>query len=399
MYLFSSSYICIVKLHYSTFATSVVWCSTKVKKYFLFAIFVTKFLLNLIFLNISNPMQNNLKFKIDIGSQIPVYKQIIQNVNNLLSIGELNKGEFLPSMNELADYLEISKETVKKAYSFLRKDGIIESAHGKGFYVTLKNDKTKILLLFDKLSTYKQVLYNSFSANMPDNTEITIRLHNQDLVLFENFIDENLDKFDFYIVTPHFSLNEDVQKRVIKALKKLPNRKLIVLDRNMERLPGNFGAVYQDFENDVYEGLMQGLEDIKRFRKFNIVSMPGSLYAPLIESGVKRFCEENSVEYEFHYNISADKIQKSELFLILNSQLDSELIQLIKFAKDKGCKIGKDVGIISYNESPINEIILDGLTVLSTDFMQMGSLAADMVKSKTFRKLKCDFKLIRRDTF
>ena len=67
--------------------------------------------------------------------------------------------------------------------------------------------------------------------------------------------------------------------------------------------------------------------------------------------------------------------------------------------KSKGCKIGEDIGIISYNESPINEVILDGLTVFSTDFKQMGNSAAKMIIDKSFKKIKCDFKLIKRNTF
>ena len=67
--------------------------------------------------------------------------------------------------------------------------------------------------------------------------------------------------------------------------------------------------------------------------------------------------------------------------------------------KQKGYKIGKDIGIIAYNESPINEIILDGLTVFSTDFEQMGKLAGEIILNKTINKIKCDFKLIRRGTF
>ena len=80
-------------------------------------------------------------------------------------------------------------------------------------------------------------------------------------------------------------------------------------------------------------------------------------------------------------------------------QLDSELIELVRAAKLKDCKIGEDIGIISYNESPINEIILDGLTVLSTDFEQMGDLTANMIIDNNLKKIKCDFKLIRRSTF
>jgi len=97
--------------------------------------------------------------------------------------------------------------------------------------------------------------------------------------------------------------------------------------------------------------------------------------------------------------IDPDKIRKGEIFLILNSQLNLELIELVRIAKTKGCRIGEDICIISYNESPINEIILDGLTVMSTNFIQMGELAAKMILEKPFKKIHCDFTLIRRSTF
>jgi DNA-binding LacI/PurR family transcriptional regulator len=92
-------------------------------------------------------------------------------------------------------------------------------------------------------------------------------------------------------------------------------------------------------------------------------------------------------------------IQKQDSFIILNGQLDIELIELIKTAKVKGLIIGKDIGIISYNESPINEIILNGLTTFSTDFKQMGELAAKMILDKSLKKIRCDFNLIKRNTF
>lgn len=341
-----------------------------------------------------------LKIGIDTNSQTPVYKQLIQAIQDLVNTGEYHEGEFIPSMNELANELDISKETVKKAYSILREKGVIESSHGKGFYVTNGgNTKIKVLLLFDKISTYKQVLFSSFSANIGDISEITIRLHNQDVDLFEHFIDENLDHFDYYIITPHFPIKPEIQKRTIKILKKIPNRKLILLDHLIEELPGNFGSVYQDFEQDIFDGLTQSIGILKNFKKLNVISMPGSLYAPLIEKGIQKFCMQNQVDFEIHKNIDTDKIQKQEVFLILNSQLDHELIELVRAAKMKGCTIGQDIGIISYNESPINEIILDGLTVFSTDFNQMGELTARMVMEKSLKKIRCNFQLIRRNTF
>lgn len=341
----------------------------------------------------------NFNIKIDLFSKTPVYKQIIQTVMIKIDSGDYKVGDYLPSMNELASVLQISKETVKKAYSILREKRVIESAQGKGFYIINENSKLKILLLFDKISTYKQVLYTSFVSKISDLAEITIRLHNQDIDLFEQFIDENLDMFDYYIITPHFPLDENTQKKALNILRKIPNRKLILLDRFIDKLSGNFGAVYQDFENDIFDGLSQNIELLYNYKKLNVYSTLGSLYAPLIEKGIKRFCLQYNINYEIFKNIDKNKIQKNEIYLILNGQLDNELIELVKIAKSKNCKIGEDIAIISYNESLINEIILDGLTVFSTNFKQMGQLAAKMIIDKSFEKIRCDFNLIRRNTF
>jgi DNA-binding transcriptional regulator YhcF (GntR family) len=340
------------------------------------------------------------KIVIDKTAQVPVYKQIIEQVRKLVDGAQYVAGDFLPSMNELSEELEISKETVKKAYAALRGKGVIDSLHGKGFYVAERQDQAvKILVLFDKISTYKQVLYSSFAEELGGLSEITIRLHNQDIDLFEHFVEENLDHFDYYIITPHFPLRPDVRKRAVKALKKIPNRKLILIDHYIQGLTGNIGVVYQDFENDIVDGLGQAADRLKAFGKLNVVSMPGSLYAPLIEEGIRRYCSSAKLEFEIQKRIAAEKINKNQVYLILNSQLDQELIELARIAKSKGLKIGEDIGIISYNESSINEIVLNGLTVFSTDFKQMGKLTARMILEKAPKKIRCDFKLIKRTTF
>lgn len=341
------------------------------------------------------------KIEIDPSSQTPVYKQLIQSVQYLVETGEYKQGEFLPSPKELGNELDISNETVKKAYSILREKGIIDAYPGKGFFISENEQKkTRILLAFDKISTYKQVLYSSFIANIGDSSEITIRLHNQDIDLFEQFIEENLGKYDYYLVTPHFPLQPDIQKRVIKTLNTIPRGKLIILDRHLDGLSGNYGSIYQDFENDIFSGLTESIELIRKFKKLNVISLEGScLYAPVLEKGIVRFCDKNQINYVIHKNITPEIIQKDEAYLVLVSQLDTDLIELVRIAKTKDCNIGEDIGIISYNESPVNEIILNGLTVLSTDFIQMGELAAKMIRENNLQKIKCDFQLIKRNTF
>lgn len=338
---------------------------------------------------------------INSSSKMPVYKQLVSQVENNIKSGDYPEGFLLPSMNVLSATLDISKETVKKAYSILRNLGVVDARQGKGYYVSAhsKNSKLKILLLFDKLSTYKQILYNSFIDKIGDSAEITIRMHSQNVELFEYYLNENLDLYDYYVVTPHFPLDPASQKKVLKLLKRIPNRKLIVVDRLMSELPGNYGAVYQDFVNDIYDGLSQGMKIFKDYSQLDVVTLPSSLYAQSIKEGVERFCKDFDIPVEFYSTITPDMIRPKKAYLVLNSQLDFDLIKLVRLAREKKFKVGKDIGIISYNESPINEIILNGLTSVSTDFCQMGESVAEMILARKLKKIKCDFHMIRRGTF
>lgn len=341
------------------------------------------------------------KFVINASVGIPVYKQVISQVEQKIISGEYSPGDRLPSMNELAQSLDLSKETIKKVYVILRDKGLIEPRQGKGFYVKGVDEKRplRILLLFDKLSSYKQVLFHSFMKEIGDHAEVTIRIHNQNLDVLELFLDEDLDKFDYYVITPHFPLDDTSQRRMLKLLKRIPNRKLIILDKNVPELPGNYGSVYQDFSTDIASALEEGLEKLKRFSKLNILIMPNSLYSSQIITSLERFCEEKNLPVEFHTGVSEDIIRPNEVYLMLNSQHDDGLLTVSRIASALGLKIGQDISIISYNDSPINEIILNGLTSVSADFRQMGQVSAQMILNKTLYKTKCDFRLIKRSTF
>ena len=63
------------------------------------------------------------------NNSVPVYKQIMDWVEDAIKTGQLKPEESLPSMNDLSLELDVSKETVKKAYSILRDKGEIGRAH------------------------------------------------------------------------------------------------------------------------------------------------------------------------------------------------------------------------------------------------------------------------------
>ena len=63
--------------------------------------------------------------------------------------------------------------------------------------------------------------------------------------------------------------------------------------------------------------------------------------------------------------------------IILN--LNQNLIVLIKKMRDQRLVLGKDIGIISYNETLLKEIVEGGITTISTDFKEMGKRLAQMI--------------------
>ena len=160
-----------------------------------------------------------ISFAIDTTSKTAVYKQLISAVSDAVKDGRLKTGELVPSMNALSGELGISKETVKRAYYLLRSNGILEAQQGKGFYVADTSAKSAISVLFliDRFSVYKQEIVHGFHQELKGRSEDTILLHNQDIGIFEYFINENLGKFDWYVVLPHFSLDKTVQERARKS--------------------------------------------------------------------------------------------------------------------------------------------------------------------------------------
>lgn len=337
---------------------------------------------------------------LEIGSKAPIYKQLVEQFEEAIRSGNLQPGEQIPSMNDFAVQLGISKETVKKTYGILREKGLLIPQQGKGFYVAEAENaaKTRVLVLFDKLSIYKEVLFNSLAEELGDKADLTILTHNQNLDLFTYYLDTSLDKYDYYVISPHFPLDEKSQAAAVKLISRVPNRKLIMVDHWMQTYTGNYGAVYQDFENDVYEGLKQGLDKLKGSTGLKVITLPSSLYGPMICRGVDRFCTEFGIPVEYMHS-APEAVVPNETYLVINSQLDSGLAALARSIKAQNLEVGKDVFIISYNEFDLNEVVLNGLTTISTDFKQMGKTAAMMILNRKSWKVHCDFNMTRRGTF
>ena len=68
-------------------------------------------------------------------SGIPIYKQLVDQIRARVAGGRLSPGEFLPSVRQVAERLQVNPMTVSKAYSLLERDGVVELVRGQGMRV------------------------------------------------------------------------------------------------------------------------------------------------------------------------------------------------------------------------------------------------------------------------
>lgn len=69
------------------------------------------------------------------NSAIPKYLQLVTAIKAGVNNGVIAKDQLLPSLHELCIRLEISKNTAEKAYNILKKQGVVGSFRGKGYFI------------------------------------------------------------------------------------------------------------------------------------------------------------------------------------------------------------------------------------------------------------------------
>jgi DNA-binding transcriptional regulator YhcF (GntR family) len=291
-------------------------------------------------------------------------EQIIQSVQESVKNGELKLNSRMPSIIQTARKFHVANETVVKAYNRLKELGIISSIRAKGFYIT-KTDfsvKRNIFVLFDAFTSYKETLYNSMFEELNARAVLDVYFHHFNFRTFESLIKEAAGKYTEYVILPFYD------KRVKSVLKHIPEEQLYLIDCFLQDFPCR--GVYQDFKNDPYNALSSVRFPGEKYRRFNFVYHGDCNYVVSgIMSGLKKYCEEQEVEFTCNDGINCPEIERGNAYLVLE---DEHLVDLVLQARTAKLKPGTDVGIISYNDTALKMIAEGGVSVVSTDFAQMG---------------------------
>ena len=76
-----------------------------------------------------------MQFDLDFRSRQPIYIQIVEQIRQRVARGDMNPGDQLPTVRQLAADLRVNFNTVARAYRMLDEAGLISTQHGRGTYV------------------------------------------------------------------------------------------------------------------------------------------------------------------------------------------------------------------------------------------------------------------------
>ena len=81
----------------------------------------------------------DLTISIDKSSGVPIYVQLAERIRFLVRSGELDAGEAMPTVRQLAVQLGVNANTVARVYRDLQNDGLLRLERGVGTFVNQLN--------------------------------------------------------------------------------------------------------------------------------------------------------------------------------------------------------------------------------------------------------------------
>ncbi|WP_281234963.1 GntR family transcriptional regulator [Flavobacterium gelatinilyticum] len=330
--------------------------------------------------------EGKFEFIMNHESDIPKYQQLVDGITNAIAENILQKGDLLPSVNVICKTYQLSRDTVFKAYSILKDQNVIDSVPNKGYYVA--GETRKVLLVLDTFKAYKEVLYHSVVNNLPDNVIIDVQFHHYNIDVFKTIINNGIGKYYKYVV-----MNFD-HKDIPPALSAISKDKLLLIDWNIRADKAN-NYVFQDFGKAFYDALKEAVDLFKKYKRIEFIYPDFTNHPWESVEYFKKFC----ADFDFQYTIITDSkkfnIEKGIAYISVSDRI---LGYFLEQCKEKDFEPGKDVGFLSYNETPMKKFIYKGISVVSTDFNELGTKAAAFITHDEETQCYVPTKLIIRES-
>src|SRR5690606_30970424 len=154
----------------------------------------------------------------------------------------------------------------------------------------------------------KETLYYALKAAVPEGSQLTLFFHHYDLGVFESLINNNLGKYHYYMIMPHFNCD------VGPIISKIPKEQLIILDKEVVSLKQGYATVYQDCKQDVFLGLQASKNLLRKYQRLTLVKSadPYQFIPNGILAGFEKFKHSNILPCETATKFSPDLVRAGE---------------------------------------------------------------------------------------
>lgn len=321
------------------------------------------------------------------------FKVVEKHIEGMIQKGQLKNGDQVPSINDILQQQGLARKTIQKAYLDLVKRGILVSVPRKGYFVASTNVELQhnVFLLFDNFTSYKQTLFHAIRDAFCEKANLNLHFHYFNPSVFERTINDNIGKYTSYVVLP---CSEKADNAV---LGKIPCDSLFLLIRRPEG-DCNFSGVFQDFENDIEKSLRSTGNLMWKYSRLNLLFHDTfTVPPPELLKGFKHFCDDLKMEYKVCCGPFSKPLKKGEAYIVID---ENDLKNILLEARRMNLTPGSDIGIISYNDTPLKEVVsISGISVISTDFAQMGKTIVEMILTKDYKAIKNPCRFIDRGSF
>lgn len=325
-------------------------------------------------------------------SKTPKYQQLVNTLLIDIEKGNLQTGERLPSINEASEECYLSRDTVERAYSELHRLGVITSIFRKGYFISGKSakTKTKILFLVGKITENNKAIFNAFVNFAGKEVAVDIFTYNYKSENFRDIINNHLGNYHYYVIMPH--LIEETQENV-KCLKKITGERLIFLEQSMPSLQNINSSILCNSGNELFNVLQQNAKHFKKYKTLNLVLTEEEYFDSELMTGFRNFCEINHYDFQVLDSFQDEEVEEGHVYLTMD---DADLVAAIKSVQNQELELGKQVGIISLNDSCYKEILAGGISIISSKPKEIGKLAAEMIHGGKRQSVNVSMEMILR---
>jgi len=310
--------------------------------------------------------------KVDGRSGVPKYRQLVESVCQAVRDRELKRGDRLPSINTLCRSNGLSRDTVVKAYNRLKEMGVIASSHGKSFTIATDHitSAVKVFAIFDSLTPYKETVYEAMRAEAAGRLDLDLYFHHFRPHFFEKTLADAAGAYSHYIVMP---FPDPAVRRTLAAF---DQDRLIVLDIDVDFPGKRCATVAQSHDRELVSALEQAAKRIAQYRSLTLVFPEDKHHPQTIKPAFRRFCRAQGIRSRIVERLEESAIKTGHAYFVIE---DTDLVAFIKNARNRGFRIGRDVGVLSYNDTPMKEVTDPGTSVVTIDFAELGRKAVRQI--------------------